>query len=264
MITYDNKSLGGLYTGRGLVHNWDASNAFSYRRNDILIYNTLPISSSQYILNGSRTTADNVPVFYYNSALPVTPYQVMQSISDRTTFTVEVWFKITATGVSDIRYYHQGFYNDPSGKTFGLMIQDSWGYGGGNLYGYWTFRTSTTGDGYDDDSYGTTPGGSLPFLMSTKLNKWFCMIGRFDSGSKKMWINTTNNLSWVTNTSTQARSYTGLNAIGNTLQFDTYKYCKINCARIYNVALTDTEIQTNIKAFMGRMAYYNVPIASIG
>ena len=210
----------------GLVLYLDAANQSSYVSGSTA-WNDLT-------RNGNNGTLTNGPTFSSaNSGIIVLDgvddfiNGVNNSQVDLTgSMTVECWFRLTNTRADWVRVFGKG---DSTNRTFGL----------------WYNQTNST---FLYQRYGTT-NMNAQYDATVSLNTWYHMVGTSSGSSHVLYLNSVQRA--TSNMGTTFYSSTDPYKVGYG-NIHTYHVGNVSNCRLYNRALTATEVQQNYNTLKGR------------
>lgn len=140
--------------------------------------------------------------------------------------TIECWFRITDTRADWVRVFGKG---TSANRTFGLWYNQS-------LSSFLYQR------------YGTT-SMNAQYLDTVSLNTWYHMVGTSSGNNHILYLNNIERATSSTGTTFYSSTDPYKVGYGN---IHTYHVGDISNCKIYNRALTITEIQQNFQALRGR------------
>ena len=210
----------------GLVLYLDAANARSYPRTG----NTWFDRSG----NGNDGTLVNVPTYsssYGGSLVFDGVNDYVNGVHNTQTnitgdITVECWFRVTNTRSDWVRIFGKG---DSTNRTVGLWYHQS-----SSVFLYQRYGTSNMNVGYS---------------ATVSLNTWYHMVGTSSSNNHRLYLN--NVVRGTSTTGTTFASSTDPYTVGYG-NINTYHIGNVSNCRIYNRALSATEIAQNYNALKGR------------
>ena len=229
----------------GLVHCLDAANIKSYPGSGTTWYDLTKYNNSATLVNG--------PVYTNNYGGYITCDGVDDYIEVATNngmvfgtggFTVEYWFRKLAS---------TSFYSNIWGPN-------RWNTGGSPGTNEWTLTigagSTGTGDTYEFVVESGTSQYSIQSLSALTLNTWYQLVAVRNGATLKMYLNSVLTVSSTPAGFSAATSINDIAArklrIGNSGLNNFYTNADTSTLRIYNQALTDTQILQNFNSTKSR------------
>jgi hypothetical protein len=217
----------------GLVFNVDAGLVGSYPQTSSTWYDTSGNSRNVLLINTPTYSSSNSGSLTFSTAS--LQYATASNIGSLTTWTAEVWFKLTSSLTGKI--------TSVISNEFDLVNKLNFSIGTNNQP-----TNANLAVGFFDGAWRTTAG----FVPS--VNTWYQVVGTYDGSIIRQYVNGTASGGTLT--------YTGTPQSGGTIRlmrrWDSPVLAGNLCdgdltiARLYNKALTSTEVLQNYNAQRGR------------
>ena len=219
----------------GLVLCLDAGNTKSYPGSGTT-WTDLSGRGNNGTLNGPTYSSNNGGTLIYTNTSITTVS--MSDLRPTTGITQESWFLST-------------------NNTTQVFIGSQYGTSSNNSYAIWLNAANQW-------AAGVNIGGSFNYQTynsTVSTNVWYHFVHTYDGANQRMYINGSQVFSWATTGSIAYDTNNTLLAVGNDWNGSVYNVGasvgvqgRLSIAKIYNRALTDTEIQQNFNALRGRFS----------
>lgn len=218
----------------GLALLYDAGTTLSYPLIGTQIYDLTSGNNNGTLLNGVTYLNSNGGVLNFNSSSQ--QYITYSDLGTLSEFTVGCWFSLTGSPVS---------------SEYPALVTDS--YGSSNVnYTIGVINTPWTGEitgGFYNTQWYTTTG------FTPNLGQWYYVVTTYDGSTLKLYVDGV--LYSQVNVSANPTS-SGLGGnIGKNWSSPFFINGQIGIVQIYNRALSDSEVYTNMSAQAGR---YSIPV----
>lgn len=229
----------------GLVLNFDASNPSSYVGTGVTINNIAGVGNTGILTNGptfSQLNGGSIVFDGTNDYINVADSPSL-GMSSTNTVTVYAWFHATADGINSTREIIHKRNNDPTYVSYGI----SWGSSSNKNILFSRF-------GFDDGTVSDLNSDALPKL------KWINACTTFDGSVHNMYVD--GNLVKTASVSNKRIKDDNLPVtLGSFNGTQEYFQGYISDAKIYNRALSSSEVLQNYNATKNRYIKVLPPIA---
>jgi hypothetical protein len=229
----------------GLVLNFDASNPSSYVGTGVTINNIVGIGNTGILTNGptfSQLNGGSIVFDGTNDYINVADSPSL-GMSSTNAVTVYAWFHATADGINSTREIIHKRNNDPTYVSYGI----SWGSSSNK-------NILFSRVGFDDGTYSDLNSDGLPKL------KWINACTTFDGSVHNMYVD--GNLVKTASVSSKRIKDDNLPVtLGSFNGTQEYFQGYISDAKIYNRALSSTEVLQNFNATKNRYIKVLPPIS---
>jgi hypothetical protein len=229
----------------GLVLNFDASNPSSYVGTGVTINNIAGVGNTGILTNGptfSQLNGGSIVFDGTNDYINVADSPSL-GMSSTNAVTVYAWFHATADGINSTREIIHKRNNDPTYVSYGI----SWGSSSNKNILFSRF-------GFDDGTVSDLNSDALPKL------KWINACTTFDGSVHNMYVD--GNLAKTASVSNKRIKDDNLPVtLGSFNGTQEYFQGYISDAKIYNRALSSTEVLQNYNATKNRYIKVLPPIS---
>jgi hypothetical protein len=229
----------------GLVLNFDASNPSSYVGTGVTINNIAGVGNTGILINGptfSQLNGGSIVFDGTNDYINVADSPSL-GMSSTNAVTVYAWFHATADGINSTREIIHKRNNDPTYVSYGI----SWGSSSNKNILFSRF-------GFDDGTVSDLNSDALPKL------KWINACTTFDGSVHNMYVD--GNLAKTASVSNKRIKDDNLPVtLGSFNGTQEYFQGYISDAKIYNRALSSTEVLQNYNATKNRYIKVLPPIS---